>query len=117
MLKILLTVLVSMILVFTNVHATSRLEFLRQHENSLVKVCESIYSEHQTASLYGCMLSEFYGLHKVLNILIMLDRNSEDWKVFRDIMQKYHLPDFETYDFMAVHLDFTEYLEGKEKEL
>ena len=117
MLKALLSCLIilsSIILLSNSVYATSPENFITVHQDSLIYLCEDGYGEMGTAILFECMITEFYGLHQVTNILMVIERSGKDWDFFVSLFEKYKRALHGTYDFMAIHLDFEEYLEKKE---
>jgi len=85
-------------------------EFKEMHRNRLINLCEDNTGEN---SLF-CVMAEFYGLGHIVNYLQTLDRKSEDWKVFDTISRKYFIKRYNTYDFMAIDLEFKAYLQEKE---
>ena len=112
----LIVIIISMLLMSTGVYATTPHEFIEVQQNNIILLCEDGYAGMPNNLLYECMLTEFYGLHKVVNLLIDMDFGSEDGKFLNNLMIEYEWKDFETFDFMAIHLDYEIYLKEKELE-
>ncbi len=114
MLKALLNYLVilgSIILLSTSAHAVSREEYISHHENSMITLCGDIYGDRD--GTYGCLITEYYAIRKVSEIIVTMQRSGDDWEFLVDLFTEHKWPEYETYDFMAIHLDFEEYLEEK----
>ena len=101
----------SIILLTTNTHAVSRGEYINHHEDRMITLCEDIYGEG--GATYGCLMTEYYAIRKVSAILITIRKSGEDWDFLVDLFAEHKWPEYDTYDFMAIHLDFENYLEEK----
>jgi len=115
MLKALLNCLVilgSIILLSTSVHAESREEFISRNEDRMITLCEDIYGD--SGAVYGCLMTEYYAMRKVTLILITMQQSGDDWDFLISLFEEHKWPEYDTYDFMAIHLSFEEYLEEKE---
>jgi hypothetical protein len=111
-LKSCLVLLSSIIILSTSVHAVSREEYISHHENSMITLCEDIYGDRD--GVYGCLITEYYAIRKVSGILITMRRSGDDWDFLVDLFTENSWPEYETFDFMVIHLGFEEYLEEKE---
>jgi len=113
--KKIITIIISIILLMAStVYAETAISFRDEHYNKLIILCEDGYRDKSTSELYECILNEFYGLNKVIDYLVETERDTEDWNVLMELFYEHSWWDsYETYDFMAIHLDFEEYLEGK----
>jgi len=109
-----LVVCIIVLLMSANVYAITRQEFLDVHQDNLINACEDGYGEMGIGILYDCILEEFYGLHNVMYLIDTLDKDSEDWKKLMELLEEYDWGDYDTFDFMAVHLEFEIYLENKD---
>lgn len=121
-----LIILSSIILLSTSSYAVTSREFMYNHEDKIVKSCEDFNTEKlasrkdnpfvnffRVPSRYECGLVSFYALHKVIQILMTTERDSDDWKFLEKLMTKYYNPKYETFNFVLIHLDFERYLEEK----
>lgn len=120
-----LIILSSIILLSTSAYAITRQEFLYQQENNIIKLCEDaeLLLQKQRAvpfahylglpAHYECGITGFYALRKVVELITTVDRGSDDYKVLGDLMEKNYIEEYETYDFIVIHLDFERYLEEK----
>jgi len=106
-------IVISVLLISTSAYAISPEEFIEIQENNIIALCEDGYEGFGNNLLYECIVTEFYGLKKVVMLLLTLDRQSEDWVVLTGLFDEYAWKDFNTYDFMAIHLEFENYLEEK----
>jgi len=104
-------------------------DFLHLHEDRIQKMCEDRTQEvfgdglsgmnnpfrsfFKLSGKFECGLTQFHALHKVIDLLLTIDRSSEDWKVFAKIMDENIIDDYETFDFMNIHLEYLAYLEEK----
>ena len=96
----------------TSAYAVSRESYIAQHEDRMVILCEDIYGEG--GATYGCLMTEYYAIRKVAEIIVTMQRSGDDWEFLVDLFTEHKWPEYDTYDFMAIHLDFEEYLEEKE---
>ena len=124
-LKSCLIILSSIILLSTSVNAMTSQKFLYKHEDIIVKMCEDSEVRLQAVrnSMFGnlfripnhyeCGLTSFYALHKVIEIMITIDRSSDDYEVFDVLMIKHYIEEYKTYNFIAIHLEFEKYLKEK----
>jgi len=115
MLKALLSCLIilgSIILLSTSAHAVSRGEYISYHEDRMITLCEDMFGDRD--GTYGCLITEYYAIRKVSKILITIRQSGDDWDFLVDLFTEHKWPEYGTYDFMAIHLDFEEYLEKKE---
>ncbi len=115
----------SIILLATNVYAMTKTEFLHEHEAAIVELCEDFEAERVASrdnplarfmmipGRYECGLTSLYGLHKVMMFMEIVDRDSNDWEVLMELMKTNLIKEYETYDFIAIHLEFETYLEEK----
>ena len=116
-----LIVLIVCSAVCSNVYAMSAEDFLYTHEWRIQDMCEAqqINADSpfrgflQFPGRFECGLTQFHALHKVIDLLLTIDRSSEDWKVFTKIMDENIIDDYETFDFMNIHLEYLAYLEAK----
>jgi hypothetical protein len=113
-----ITTLVSIVILLlsTSAYAVNKHDWISAQQNNIVDACkdghEDIFEDvFWTAS--ECALVEFHALHNVIKFIDSLDRKSKDYAVFSKIMQKHILEEFNTFDFMAAHLEFEKYLEEK----
>lgn len=113
-LKSCLVLLSSIILLSTIVHAASREEYIRQHEDRMIDLCWDIYGARD--GTYGCLITEYYAIRKVAEILTTMRPPGEDWDILNDLFTENYWPEYDTYDFMVIHLDFEEYIEEKNRE-
>ena len=122
-LKSCLIILSSIILLSTNSYAITKKEFLHTQEDNIIKLCEDFNDKRQAtlknnpfAGRYECGLTAFYALHKVMEIITTTERGSDDREFLEELMVKYYIDEYETYNFIYIHLDFERYLEeGKDK--
>jgi hypothetical protein len=115
MLKVLkscLVLLSSIILLSTSVHAASREEYISYHEDRMIDLCCDIYGDRD--GVYGCLITEYFAIRKVSEILTTMRPPGEDWDILSGLFIENYWPEYDTYDFMVIHLEFEEYLEGKE---
>jgi len=112
----LIAIIISVMLISTSVYAMTKEEFVEIQQNNIIVLCDDAYGELPSNLLYECMLTEFYGLYKVVHLLATADFNSEDGKFLNNLMKEYEWKDFETFDFMAIHLEYEIYLKEKELE-
>ncbi len=116
MLKALLSCLIilgSIVLLSNSVYAETQQEYIDRHQDNLIILCEDGYGEMADYLVYQCIMTEFYGLHNVVNIILTMKRAGEDWDFLIGLFTEYKWPAYDTYDFMAIHLYFEEYLEEK----
>lgn len=104
---------ISIVLLCSNVYATTPDQFKELHQDRIVKACIESWEE-DTADRYGCMLNEFHALHRVMDYLFAVDRKSDDWKVLIGLFKVYKWPEHETFDFLSIHIEFEEYLKNKQ---
>ena len=64
-----------------NIYVT-RPMFQEQHRNQIIRVCEDTYGKDNIGDLYFCIMSEFYALEHVMDIIQGLVKDSEERKVF-----------------------------------
>jgi len=121
-----LIILSSIILLSTSSYAITSTEFMYDHEDKIVKSCEDFNTERLAIgkdnpfvnffgvpARYECGLVSFYALHKVIQILMTTEKDSDDWEFLEKLMTKYYIPKYETFNFVLIHLDFERYLEEK----
>lgn len=116
-LKMAMSSIVVLLLLVSTVNSAeviSEEQFREQHRNQIIKFCEYGYLNKDKSELYYCILAEFYALEKVIDHVQEISRESEDWNAFVEILEANYYMQFQTYDFMAVDLDFEEYLQEKE---
>lgn len=124
-LKSWLVLLSSIVLLSTSAYAITSRAFLYEHENKIVEICKGFEDRVQDQrnspfsswlalpSRYECPITSFYGLHKVIEIITTIDKNSPDYKVLNDLLIKHYMENHDTYDFITIHLEFEKYLEEK----
>lgn len=112
-LKKLLIVCSIVLLLCSNIYAMTLDQFKEAHQTGIVKACIESWEEG-TASRYGCMLNEFHALHKVMDYLITVDGKSDDWKVLMGLFKVHIWPEYKTFDFLSIHIEFEEYLKSKQ---
>ena len=119
-----LYIIISMVLLSSSAYAMSADDFLRIHETRLQELCEDnqinaseldnpFRNLFDLPGRFECGLTQYYALHKVIDLLVTIDRESEDWKVFYKIMNENFIEEYETFDFMNIHLEYLAYLEEK----
>ena len=96
-----------------NIYVT-RPMFQEQHRNQIIRVCEDTYGKDNIGDLYFCIMSEFYALEHVMDIMQGLVKDSEERKVFLELSRKYYIKEYKTYDFMSIEIEFRAYLQEKE---
>ena len=111
-LKSCLVLLSSIVLLVTSADAISREEYISRHEDRMITLCEDIYGEG--GATYGCLISEYYAMRRVTYMFITMKQSGEDWDFLVSLFETHKWPEYHTYDFMAIHLDFEKYLEEKE---
>lgn len=81
-------------------------------EARLIRACEDYYSEG--SERIWCILSEFYAFRKVLDIILIHKDNegSELYEVMSNLLNQWYLPEYGTFDFMQIHLDYEDYKEN-----
>jgi hypothetical protein len=102
-------------------------EFVEESEAAIKTRCDASYEKIQKftkgnplaqrlfgISKYECHITQLYALKKVVGFIINTDEN--DYQVLLDIMDKHFYEDSQTYDFVAVHREWEEYLEQVELE-
>ena len=125
-LKSCLIILSSIILLSTSAYALTSTEFLHKQEDNIVKMCEDLEAKRQAVSKdnpfvflfrrpghYECGITGFYALHQVIKIILSVEKDTDDYKFLNKLLTKYYIEDYETYNFMYIHLDFERYLEEK----
>jgi len=124
-LKNCLLILSSIILLSTSSYAVTREEFQHQQEDNIVKFCEDFEVTRQAnrnsifttlfriPSHYECGLTAFYALHKVMYIMDTMDRTSKEAADFEKLLYKYYIEEYDTYNYIAIHLEYEKYLEEK----
>lgn len=124
--KLLKTVtLISLVLFSTNIFAMTIQEFVEESEAAIKTRCDASYEKIQKftkgnplaqrlfgISKYECPVTQLYALRKVVDAIIYT--NEADYKILLDIMDKHFYEDYQTYDFVAVHLEWEEYLNQPE---
>lgn len=81
-------------------------------ENKLIKACEDYYSENSERT--WCIISEIYAYKKVITIIISIknDEDSERQEVMSILLNQWYIPEYDTFDFMQIHLDYENYKEN-----
>ena len=103
--KIIIFILLISICTFTNFSAA---ETASDVKNNLIKVCEYKY-EKNSSNLYYCILSQFYALERVLDI-IYRHKSQEDIKKLDEILKKHLNKKYDVFDFVEIEKDFNSYL-------
>jgi hypothetical protein len=102
-----LIVIFSIVLLYSSGYAMSWQQYQKAHEDRIETMCEGDYE---------CALTQLYGLHKVIDIVMyaqqMGGKTSEEGKFLDELMDRHYIKDFDTFDFVSIHIDFEEYLEG-----
>jgi len=124
-----LKVLLSCLLILSSIlsaHAMTRQEFIDKHEAAIIELCENFEIKRMAnrdnpfaafmmiPARYECGITSFYALHKVMELMETLDRTSEDWLVFVDLINANIIEEYDTYNFITIHLEFEAYLEGRQ---
>jgi hypothetical protein len=124
--KLLKTATFISIVLFSSVCLASPADdYITDNDTKIIELCE--FKDEKIAPLrdtlpvslmafpsrYTCPLIQFYALRKNVEFQLELDRSSNDWGVFIEIMDKYYYEVFDTYDFMEINLEFEDYLEGE----
>jgi len=110
-----IVVIIGVILISTSGYTMTTRGFIAEQQDNLTALCEDGYGQTLPSLLYECMLTEFYGLNRVIRLLAKVDRESDDWTALVDLLEEYRWEDYNTYDFMAIHLEFEKYLEQLNK--
>jgi hypothetical protein len=99
--------LISIVLLYSSVYAITHQQYKENHEARIEDMCEDDYE---------CALTQLYGLNKVIDIIMyaqqMGGKTSEEGKFLDELLDRHYIADYDTFDFMSVHIDFEEYLEG-----
>ena len=112
--KLIITIVSIILILLSGVSwSASEKDFRESNRDNLIAICEYGYADYGTGALFECILTEFYGLDKVIDHIIETKRDTEDWDVLMNIMENNYKKEFDTYDFMAIDLDFREYLKEK----
>jgi len=109
--KIVIFILLINLCIFTNYTAA---ETMSQVRNNIIKVCEYKY-EKNSSNLYYCILSQFYAVERVLDI-INKHRSLEDIEKLDGILMKYLNKKHDVFDFVEAEKDYNNYLKEKEYE-
>ena len=121
-----LIILSSIVLLSTSSYALTSTEFLYAQEDLIIDMCEDFEAKKQNiirdnpfVSLfklpahYECSLTSFYALHKVTRLILLVKRGTDDHRFLSKLLTEYYIEEYDTYDFIAIHLEFEEYLEEK----
>ena len=109
--KIVIFILLINLYIFTNYTATKTVSSVR---NNLIKMCEGNY-EKNSSNLYYCMLSQFFALERVLDVLNKY-KSKKDVAKFDKILRKHLNKKYDVFDFIETEKEFNNYLKEKEYE-
>ena len=120
-----LIILSSIILLSTSSYALTSMEFLLAQEDIIVELCEDFEARREVTnenspfmhfSRYECGLTLFYALRKVTRLILTIEKDTDDYRFLSELLVAYYIEKYDTYNFIAIHLDFEEYLEEKSSE-
>ena len=121
-------VICSIVLLSTSAYSMTRQEFIDKHEAAIIEKCEdarpdmdSDYNDmlrrfFRVPGRFECPLTNLYAMHKVMELMETLDRRSEGWPIFVELMETSVIKEYDTFDFIAIHQGYEAYLEGKTSE-
>jgi len=109
--KIVIFILLINLCIFTNYTAAENVSNVR---NNLIKMCESNY-EKNSSNLYYCILSQFYAVERVLDVLNKY-KSKKDVAKFDEILRKHLNKKYDVFDFIETEKEFNNYLKEKEYE-
>ena len=121
-----LIVLGSIILLHSSVYSMTPGEYIGISEDRTIERCESEQEKYNFMksfapnmdsawfpNIYECVLPQFYAIRKNVQYQMRTPRGTDDWNMYMKLYEKYSLEEFQTYDFVAIHLEMEAYLEGK----
>jgi hypothetical protein len=102
-------------------------EYMTKHETGIEAMCEYKWvkvKDHVEKDLYGlmafpghyeCGLTQFYALNRVVDIVLSLQQGSDEEgsNFFDELLDRHHVVGLDTYDFVAIHIDWEEYMENR----
>ena len=109
-------VVCSIVLFSSSVSALSKREWIAHQERQIKLMCDDGYTgayenlpyffRQDHPGKYECPISSLFGLKKILYLLEAVDKDSMEWLILQEMMDKYYIKEFDTFDFKAVHQNY-----------
>jgi len=115
--------LISILLFSSMCFAITAGEFIEIHQDRIIEQCEAedekfapmrnspIGAFMRFPNIYECILPQFYAIRKNVDHQLNTE-DPDDWKKFTEIMEANYNEVYDTWDFVAVNLEFEAYLEN-----